>query len=148
YLGVYPVTQEQWQSLMGNNPSYFPRAGDGKAQVQSISDVDLKRLPVELTSWDDAQEFIKRLNERVRESGWVYRLPTEEEWEYACRGGARSREDCSFHFYFQRPSNDLSSDQANFDGNYPFGNGKKGMYRKCTTKVGSFEPNRLGLFDM
>jgi formylglycine-generating enzyme required for sulfatase activity len=67
--------------------------------------------------------------------GYWYRLPTEAEWEYACRGGATSEEDCSYHFYFDKPTNDLSLKQANFQG-------------ARTTRVGAYPPNKLGLFDM
>jgi len=136
YLGVYEVTQKEWRLVMKDteiaSPSHFQ--GDER--------------PVESVSWKDAEEFVNRLNELEGKNGWLYRLPLETEWEYACRGGAASKEECSFHFYFQQPTNDLSSDQANFNGNYPVGNGKKGKYRECTTKVGSFEPNRLGLYDL
>ncbi len=137
YLGIYPVTQKQWQTLMGNNPSWFSRDGDGRDQVQSITDEDLKQFPVERVSWEDAQEFIRRLNAREKNSGWTYCLPAETEWEYACRGGASSTEECSFHFYLDRPSNNLSSDQANLD-----------YHLQRTTKVGSYQANRLGIFDM
>lgn len=106
------------------------------------------KRPVENVSWDDAQEFINRLNELEGKSGWLHRLPLESEWEYACRGGPSSKEECSCHFYFQQPTNDLSADQACFNGRFPAGNGKKGKPRRCTIRVGNFEPNRLGLYDM
>jgi uncharacterized protein (TIGR02996 family) len=149
YLGVYPVTQGQWQAVMGSNPSYFARTGSGKGKVKKIVAADLKQFPVEQVSWEDAQEFVRKLNEREKVgSGWLYRLPAEEEWEYACRGGARSQEDCSFDFYLDRPTNDLSSTQANFNGNYPAGSAARGPYLARTTKVGSYPPNRLGICDL
>ena len=150
YLGVHPVTQAEWQAVMGNNPSHFSRHGGGKDKVKQISDEDLKHFPVEFVSWDEIQKFIEQLNAREKNSGWVHRLPTEAEWEYACRGGAPlSKQECSFHFFFKnQPTNDLSSREANFDGNYPDGGAGKGPYLERTTRVGSCEPNRLGLFDM
>jgi formylglycine-generating enzyme required for sulfatase activity len=147
-IGVYPATQEQWQALMGNNPSWFSRNGGGAGEVKGISDGDLLQFPVECVSWDEVQEFLKKLNDKEKVSGWVYRSPTEAEWEYACRGGATSKEDCSFDFYFQQPTNKLSSHQANFDGHRPCGGATKGPYLERTTKVGSYQPNRLGIYDM
>jgi formylglycine-generating enzyme required for sulfatase activity len=70
YMGKYEVTQAQWQSVMGSNPSYFK---------------DCPNCPVEQVSWDDAQNFINKLN--ASNDGFRYRLPTEAEWEYACRAG-------------------------------------------------------------
>jgi formylglycine-generating enzyme required for sulfatase activity len=133
---------------MGNNPSWFSRKGKSRASVQDISDEELKLFPVEMVSWDDAQEFLKKLNEKERGRGYFYRLPSEAEWEYACRGGATSLAECSHHFYFDKPTNDLSSGQANFDGNYPFGKADKGPYLLRPTRVGAYAPNRLGLCDM
>ena len=147
-IAIHTVTQGQWQELMGKNPSYFSRAGGGKNLVKAIKDEDLKQFPVDSVSWNKAQEYIKMLNEKEKESGYLYRLPTCAEWEYACRGGATSEEECSFHFYFYKPTNDLSSKQANINGNYPFGNAEKGPYLERTTKVGSYAPNKLGLYDM
>ena len=73
------------------------------------------------------------------EDGKRYRLPTEAEWEYACRAGTTT----PFHF-----GDTISTDQANYDGNHTYGKGKKGVYRQKTTPVGSFPPNAWGLYDM
>jgi len=147
-IAVHDVTQGQWQALMSENPSYFSRFGGGRNEVKTLSDEELKLLPVEMVSWDDAQEFIRRLNERERGRGYWYRLPTEAEWEYACRGGATSEEECSYHFYFDKPTNDLSSEQANFNGNFPLGASPTGKYLRRTSRVGAYPSNRLGLCDM
>jgi formylglycine-generating enzyme required for sulfatase activity len=133
---------------MGSNPSAFSRLGPNQGSVSGISDEELKLFPVENVSWDDCQEFLKKLNEKERGSGWVYHLPTEAGWEYSCRGGATSESDCSYHFYFDQPTNDISSTQANFNGNYPIGKGEKGPYLGRPTRVGSYPPNKLGLCDM
>jgi formylglycine-generating enzyme required for sulfatase activity len=147
-IAIYTVTQGQWQEMMGKNPSYFSRDGKGKDKVKDIKDEDLKLFPVEAVSWNDAQEFIKKLNKKEEGRGYLYRLPSEAEWEYACRGGATSEEECSYHFYFDKPANDLSSKQANFNGEHPLGMGEKGPYLGRPTKVGSYAPNKLGLYDM
>ncbi len=147
-LGVYPVTQNQWQAVMQENPSEFSRFGKGKDRVANISNADLKLFPVESVSWHDAQAFLRKLNAREDGKGWLYRLPREAEWEYACRNAATTKAECSFDFYFDQGTNDLSSNQANFNGNFPAGNAGKGPFLERTTKVGSYPPNKLGLYDM
>jgi formylglycine-generating enzyme required for sulfatase activity len=125
YMGTTEVTQAQWRAVMGQavkgmNFSYF--RGDN--------------LPVENKSWNDCQEFIKKLSAN---EGMTYRLPTEAEWEYACRAGTTT------------PFNTgetISTDQANYDGNNIYGNGVKGAFRQKTTPVGGFKPNAWGLYDM
>jgi formylglycine-generating enzyme required for sulfatase activity len=147
-IAVHDVTQGQWQAVMGENPSSFSRFGGDRNEVKSISDEELKLFPVEGVSWDDAQEFLKKLNKKERGRGYFYRLPSDAEWEYACRGGATSEDECSHHFYLDRPAADLSSEQANFNGESPFGNAPKGPWLRRPTRVGAYPPNRLGLCDM
>jgi formylglycine-generating enzyme required for sulfatase activity len=147
-IAMHDVTQGQWELIMGNNPSWFSRKGNGSNAVVDISDEELKLFPVESVSWNDVQEFLKKLNEQERGRGYVYRLPTEAEWEYACRGGATALGECSYHFYFDKPTNDLSSEQANFRGDTPFGKAPKGPYLQRTTRVGAYPSNQLGLCDM
>jgi uncharacterized protein (TIGR02996 family) len=120
FLAVYPVTQAQWQKVMGNNPSDFK--GDD--------------LPVEQVSWEDCREFCQKLSER---DGKQYRLPTEAHWEYACRAGTTTP------FYFGET---ISTDQANYNGDDVYGAGKEGEYRYKSTPVGSFPPNAWGLYDL
>jgi formylglycine-generating enzyme required for sulfatase activity len=142
YLGIYEVTQEEWHTVTGMNPSHFSRIGAGKDRVVDIPDEDLKRFPVENVSWDDAQGFLEKLNAHEGETGWVYRLPREAEWEYACRGGSRpSNLGYAYDFYFEQPTNNLLPEQANFAPEP-----RKGLQRTC--KVGSYRPNSLGLHDM
>ncbi len=142
FMGVYEVTQGQWQLIMGNNPSYFSR-GNNQIESDGISDSDLKDFPVDNISWQEANQFMQELNALEEKRGWFYRLPTEAEWEYACRGGANSKEECSFDFYFSQPTLQLTPRKANFrDGGNPE------QWLKRTTKVGSYKPNRLGLYDM
>jgi formylglycine-generating enzyme len=117
WLAVHAVTQGQWEAVTGRNPSKFK--GD--------------TLPVETVSWADCQKFVKRLSQKT---GKRLRLPTEGEWEYACRAGT------STPFSFGET---ISTDQANYDGNYTYGKGKNGVYREKTTPVGSFPANAWGL---
>ncbi|MEA5578997.1 bifunctional serine/threonine-protein kinase/formylglycine-generating enzyme family protein [Anabaena sp. UHCC 0451] len=128
-LGQYPITQAQWQAVsnlpkikfdLHPNPSHFQGAN----------------RPVEQVSWHDAQEFCSRLS---RKTGKLYRLPSESEWEYACRAGTTTP------FYF---GNTINTDLVNYNGEYVYANGQKGIYRKETTNVGIFPANAFGLYDM
>jgi formylglycine-generating enzyme len=120
WLAIHPTTQASWQSVISSNPSHFK--GDD--------------LPVEQVSWEDCQNFLRRLSER---DARVYRLPTEAEWEYACRAGTTT----PFSL-----GETISADQANYDGNYSYGKGKKGVCRERTTPACSFPANAWGLYDM
>jgi sulfatase modifying factor 1 len=121
-LQTTEVTQSQWEAVMGKNPSKFKGCG---------------KCPVERVSWRNVREFIRKLNQR--EGTDKYRLPTEAEWEYAARAGTTS----PFAF-----GTCLSTDQANYKGNYPMPGCSKGQYRKKTVPVASFAPNAWGLYDM
>jgi formylglycine-generating enzyme required for sulfatase activity len=140
HLGKYEVTQGEWEAVMGVNPSHFSRDGPGRDTVRNVPDVDLKRLPVETVSWDDARRFVERLNAREKETDHVYRLPTGAEWEYACRGGPIDRSDSGADFYFEGPKPVLIPGLANF------ALGPSAAQR--TTKVGAYRPNALGLYDL
>ncbi len=121
YMGQTEVTQAQWQAIMGNNPAYFK--GDNK-------------LPVEEVSWLDAMDFCAKLSQK---EGRTYRLPSEAEWEYACRAGTTT----PFAF-----GETITPQIVNYDGNYPYRSTVKGEYRQKTTPVGSFPANGFGLYDM
>ena len=133
YLGMYEVTQSEWEAVMGNQPSYFSRGGDGNDRVSGL---DTSRFPVEQVSWEEATEFCRKLGAR---EGKPYRLPTEAEWEYACRAGTTT----PFHF-----GSTLNGDNANVDGNNPYGTMTKGRYLERPTDVGSYRANAFGLYDM
>ncbi len=120
FMGKFQVTQEQYQAIMGENPSHFK--GNKK--------------PVECVSWDNAVEFCGKISKRT---GKTYRLPSEAEWEYACRAGTTT----PFHF-----GETISTELVNYDGNYTYGSASKGEYRRQTIDVGSFPANAFGLYDM
>ena len=107
YMGKYEVTQEQWESVMGKNPS----------------DTKGAKLPVTIVSWNDCQDFIKKLNAKTNGG---YRLPTEAEWEYACRAGTTT----AYSF-----GDNLTKRDANISGD-------------SIKEVGSYKPNAFGLYDM
>ncbi len=144
-IATHTVTQGEWTAVMGNNPSHFSRGGRGKESVQTILDMDLEQFPVENVSFEETQKFIQRVNEKERDSGYLYRLPTSAEWEYACRDGATTRDECSFRYYTDQPSNRMTSFQANFQGNL---SDESGPYLARPAKVGSYAPNQIGLYDM
>ncbi len=121
WLADTAVTQALWQAVMNENPSRFKGA----------------ERPVEQVSWDDAQQFIEKLNELV--PGLEVRLPWEAEWEYACRAGTTS----PFSF-----GENINTDQVNYDGNRPYNQGKKGNYREETVEVKSLPCNAWGLYEM
>jgi formylglycine-generating enzyme required for sulfatase activity len=119
-MGKYVVTQEQYQQIIGKNPSSFKGA----------------KRPVEQVSWKNAVDFCLKLSQQT---GREYRLPSEAEWEYACRGGTTT----PFHF-----GETITTELANYDGTYTYASEPKGKYLQKTTDVGSFPPNAFGLYDM
>jgi len=138
YMGVFEVTQQEYQKMMGNTPSFFSKKGGGKKLVEGL---DTSRFPVEKITWNQGVEFCKKLSALPKEkaAGHVYRLPSEAEWEFACRGGTTS----TYHL-----GDSLSSAQANFNGNLPSEGAETGPFLARTTTVGSYKPNAWGLFDM
>ncbi len=120
YMAATEVTQAQWLAVMDDNPSAW-QGND---------------LPVEGISWDDALTFCRRLGDR---EGQPYRLPTEAEWEYACRAGTTTP------FFFGET---IASDEANYDGEKIYGSGSKGTFLGKTAAVASYAPNAWGLYDM
>jgi formylglycine-generating enzyme required for sulfatase activity len=147
-IAVHDVTQGQWQAVMGENPSHYSRLGGGRLEIKHISDEELKLFPVDSVSWEDAQQFLKKLNEKERGRGYMNRLPTDAEWEYACRNGATSEKECSYFYYFAEPTNLIFTELANFNGNHLFNKGGKQQSMVRPTRVGAYPPNKLGLCDM
>jgi len=119
-MGKYPITQAQYQAVMGSNPSRFK--GDNR--------------PVERVNWHESMAFCDRLSKKL---GQHYSLPSESQWEYACRAGTTSP------FYFGET---ITTYLANYNGKYTYGSAPMGTYREKTTEVGSFFPNHFGLHDM
>jgi formylglycine-generating enzyme required for sulfatase activity len=119
-MSKYLVTQAQYETIIGSNPSHFKGS----------------QRPVEQVFWDDARAFCQKL---AKQTNKPYRLPSEAEWEYACRAGTKTP------FYFGAT---ISPDVVNYDGDCPYGNAPKGVYRETTTDVGSFPANSFGLYDL
>ena len=117
-LGATEITQAQWTRVMGANPSRFQGCAE---------------CPVENVTWNDVQEFLRRLNAA---EGGGYRLPTEAEWEYACRTGETP------------DAARIDAAHANFDARYPVRGGRPGRYLGRPVPVASFPKNRYGLYDM
>lgn len=132
-IGRYEVTQGEWEQVMGPIPNKRPRSvGKGV------------RFPVYHISHAEASEFCRKLTELDRKAGklpegYVYRLPTDAEWEYACRAGTLTAT-CF--------GNQLSSKQANFDGGRPYNGAEDGPNLGRTAEVGGYKPNAWGLYDM
>jgi formylglycine-generating enzyme required for sulfatase activity len=130
FMGRYPITQAQWRMVVA-----MPQVN--RELHPSPSEFKGDNHPVEQVSWYDAVEFCSRIS---RHTGRPYRLPTEAEWEYACRAGTTT----PFHF-----GKTLTTDVANYDGNYTYADGPKGEYRAATTPVDHFDiANAFGLCDM
>lgn len=134
YIGKFEVTQGDFETVMGKNHSDFSRL-----PIENV-----QRLPIECVSWHDAVAFCKELTKRDHRAGviprdWEYALPTEAQWEYACRAGTTTET------YF---GNALSSKDANFDGSDPLNGAAKGPYLERPQIVGSYSANAFGLYDM
>ena len=129
FMGKFQVTQAQWRAVTS-----LPKVKHDLIPDPSNFKGDL--LPVERVTWEDAVEFCARLSKCT---GREYRLPSEAEWEYACRAGTTT----PFHF-----GETITTNLANYNGNDTYANEPKGKYRKTTTPVGQFPPNAYGLYDM
>jgi formylglycine-generating enzyme required for sulfatase activity len=173
YMGKYQVTQAQYRVVMGTNPSAHSSGG---SRASDVTGLNTENFPVERVSWYDALVFCNklsmneglspayRINGSTDPAAWGtvpessnatwnaveivvgstgYRLPTEAQWEYACRAGTWGNNYSAFN-----TGNNITTAQANYDGNYPYNNNPEGIYLARTTEVGSFASNAYGLYDM
>ena len=138
YLGSCEVTQEEYGRVVGTNPSAFSPRG---RHSDRVSGLDTSRFPVEQVGWDDAMVFCRKLSALhvERSAGREYRLPTEAEWEYACRAGTMT----PFHF-----GSALDSGNANCVDSVPLDTSQGRSHLHRTTTAGSYSPNGFGLYDM
>jgi formylglycine-generating enzyme required for sulfatase activity len=136
--GWQPLPAERWGQDLNPDPSHFQnREGQAEGEIRLFpGEANTDNRPVENVSWLDAMEFCSRLSQRT---GRTYTLPSEAQWEYACRAGTTTP------FCFGET---ISPELANYDGNYAYGNGPTGIYREQTTPVGLFPANTWGLQDM
>jgi formylglycine-generating enzyme required for sulfatase activity len=131
YMGKYEVTQAQWRAVATRLPKVFSDLATDPSKFKG------ENLPVENVSWEDAKEFCDRLSSAT---GRQYRLPTEAEWEYACRAGSTSK------FAF---GDTITPELVNYDGRYPYGAASRGISRQQTMEIGGLGiANAFGLFDM
>jgi formylglycine-generating enzyme required for sulfatase activity len=152
FMSQIPITQAQWREVAGwkegpgeqwgrelkLDPSSFQSKGEKENKVVRLleGESNTDQRPVDQVSWEDAMEFCHRLSKRT---GRTYTLPSEAQWEYASRAGTTT----PFHFGYM-----ISPELANYDGNYAYADGPKGIYREQTTPVGTFPANAWGLHDM
>ena len=130
------VTQGLWRAVMRTTLAQQKAKGDSYGDVTGTGNDH----PIYFVSWEDCQEFISKLNQSGKlPEGLRAALPTEAQWEYACRAGTQS----VFHY-----GNGLGSHQANFDGNYPYGGAARGSYKSSTVLVKTYRENAWGLYDM
>ena len=136
--GWQPLPAERWRQDLNPDPSHFQnREGQAEGEVRLFeAETNTDNRPVEQVSWLDALEFCNRLSQRT---GRTYTLPSEAQWEYACRAGTTTP------FYFGAT---LSPELANYNGNYAYADGPQGIDREQTTPVGMFAANAWGLHDM
>jgi formylglycine-generating enzyme required for sulfatase activity len=135
FIGKYPITQAQWRAVASRTDLKVERDLDlNPAYFKDRPDSD--RRPVEQVNWYDAVEFCARLSKLT---GGEYRLPSEAEWEYACRAGTTT----AFHF-----GETITGELANYDAIYTYADEPDGEYRQQTIPVGQFPPNAFGLYDM
>lgn len=138
YLSAFETTQGQYQQIMGKSPSFFAASGPGKSKVRPK---EAPLHPVENVSWDDAALFCEKLSasEDEKRRKRRFRLPTEAEWEWACRAGT------TMAFYY---GDHVGSNEANFNGFSPLGKGRPGPFLRMTWSGGGYKANAFGVFDM